>query len=425
MIRFLFSGLIRDRSRSLFPVIIVATGVAITVIYQSFLSGALGSMLEANARFDTGHLKVMTKIYSEKNALRPNDLSLTETGKWIKTLNNDFPDTVWLQRIKFGALLDLPDENGETLRQAPVIGFALDITSRESVESKNLEIDKNIVRGSYPQKKGEILISEKLFDDLGIKLGQKVTLISSGMDSGMAVGNFSVAGTVKFGIAAMDRGTVIVNLKDAQKMLAMDDAASEIIGLFKKELFEEKRAKEIVRIFNARYLEPGNKFSPVMTAPLTEGDMGDYLNMAESVLLIFTVVFVFIITLVFWNAGVRNGIRRYSEFGLRLAIGENKLHLFISLIIESLFVGVAGSFIGTIVGLAPSFYLMRFGFDISRFFGSNESLMIPNIIKANITHVTFWIGFIPGIFATELGTAMAGSAVFRRQTAQLFKELEI
>jgi len=38
--------------------------------------------------------------------------------------------------------------------------------------------------------------------------------------------------------------------------------------------------------------------------------------------------------------------------------------------------------------------------------------------------VSYYIGFLPGLLATFLGSAISGIAVFRRRTAQLFKELE-
>jgi len=53
-----------------------------------------------------------------------------------------------------------------------------------------------------------------------------------------------------------------------------------------------------------------------------------------------------------------------------------------------------------------------------------STMMMSGIYKARITPETYYIGFIPGILATFLGTALAGIGIYRRQTAQLFKELQ-
>ena len=50
--------------------------------------------------------------------------------------------------------------------------------------------------------------------------------------------------------------------------------------------------------------------------------------------------------------------------------------------------------------------------------------MMSNTIRAEITHVAYYIGFIPGMFSTVLGAALSGIGIYKRQTAQLFKELE-
>ena len=74
MIEFLFKGIKRDKSRSLLPIIITAIGVALTVFLSGYMRGAMGDMVDLNARFETGHMKVMTKPYLENKDQLPNDL---------------------------------------------------------------------------------------------------------------------------------------------------------------------------------------------------------------------------------------------------------------------------------------------------------------------------------------------------------------
>ena len=64
MIRFLFKGLIRDKSRSRLPIIVVAIGVMLSVLMHAYVTGIMGDTIEMSAKFSTGHLKVMTKAYA-------------------------------------------------------------------------------------------------------------------------------------------------------------------------------------------------------------------------------------------------------------------------------------------------------------------------------------------------------------------------
>ena len=50
MIRHLMKGLLRDRHRSLFPVMIVAAGVSISILMFCFMDGMIDDMVRSSAR---------------------------------------------------------------------------------------------------------------------------------------------------------------------------------------------------------------------------------------------------------------------------------------------------------------------------------------------------------------------------------------
>jgi len=50
--------------------------------------------------------------------------------------------------------------------------------------------------------------------------------------------------------------------------------------------------------------------------------------------------------------------------------------------------------------------------------------MIDNIVRAQVTPSSYIVGFLPGMLATLCGTALSGIGMYKRQTSQLFKELE-
>jgi putative ABC transport system permease protein len=54
----------------------------------------------------------------------------------------------------------------------------------------------------------------------------------------------------------------------------------------------------------------------------------------------------------------------------------------------------------------------------------NAAMMIPTVLYSQVTPFAYLIGFIPGLLATLLGTSISGRGIYKRQTAQLFKELE-
>jgi putative ABC transport system permease protein len=423
MIRFLFKGLMRDRSRSLFPVLTVVIGVMLTVFLYNWLNGAEFNFIDSSARFNTGHVKVMSRAYAREADQVPNDLALVGVQSLTDELREQFPDMVWTSRIRFGGLLDIPDAQGETRDQGPVMGLAVDLLSAGSVEPGIFKLEEVLVRGRVPQQASDVLISEEIARRLKVEPGDTATLISVTMQGSMAVANFTVAGTIRFGVEAMDRGAMIADISAVRAALDMEDAAGEILGFFADFLYRDQEAKELVARFNSAYSDDADEFAPVMDTLSSQAGMADLLAMMEMFSGLVLVVFIAVMSIVLWNAGLMGSLRRYGEIGVRLAMGETKTHIYVTLIMEALIIGALGSLIGTAVGLAESYYLQAHGLNIG-FMMKNASLFVSNVMRAKVSPVSFGIGFIPGLAATFLGSSISGLGIYRRQTAGLMKDME-
>ena len=423
MIKFLLKGLIRDKSRSRLPVIVVATGVALTVLLHAYIKGFMGDTIEMNARFSNGHVKVMTKAYAENMNQAPNDLALLGAGKLLSDLENQFPEMEWAGRIRFGGLVDAPDVNGETKAQGPALGIGLDLLSERTQEPGRLNLIKSLVRGKMPEKHGEVLISELFAGKLKVNPGDKITLIGSTMNGSMSINNFLVAGTVSFGSEILDRGSVIADIEDVRTALDMSDATGEIIGFFRDGFYDDESALTASEKFNSSYTGNVDEFGPVMKSLSQQGSLGQYVKMSDYWANYVALVFIIAMSLVLWNAGLLGGLRRYGEVGVRLAMGEDKGHVYRTMIYESVMIGLAGSVIGTIFGLFFAWLIQKYGIDISGLM-KGSSIMMPGNIRARITPADYYLGFIPGLISTVIGTMLSGIGIYKRQTAKLFKELE-
>ena len=423
MIRFLLKGIFRDRQRSLLPVIVATIGVMLTVTLFCWLNGFLMDSVELNARFSTGHVKIMTSPYAKNIDQIPNDLALTGVDSLVLNLKKEFPGMKWQQRIHFGGLIDAPDSKRETRAQGPAMGFGIDMFSGDHSEIERFNLEKSLRRGKLPEHPGEILMSELFSQKLKVNPGDTVTLIGSTMNGSMAMSNFKIAGTIVFGTTGMDKGSVIIDLKDIRNALDMNDAAGEIIGYLPGNFYDEVLAEQVVLAFNKLYPPSEDKYAPVIVTLSQQNNLGQMMGQIKQVGGFVVFVFVLSMSLVFWNAGLLGGLRRYIEFGTRLAIGEDYSHIYRTMIYESVLIGIVGSVSGTIVGLTLSLYLQKHGLDLGSMM-KNASIMMPSVFHARITALAFIIGFIPGLLSTVAGTALSGIGIYKRKTAQLFKELE-
>jgi putative ABC transport system permease protein len=423
MIKFLLKGLIRDKSRSRLPILVVTIGVTLTVLMHAYITGFMGDIIEINARFSNGHLKVMTKGYADNMQQIPNDLALPNVTTLVGELQKEFPDMEWSPRIQFGGLIDVPDETGETRSQGPAMGIGLDLLTPGSPEIKRFNLEKSIVRGHLPDNQNQVLLSEEFSEKLKVDPGDKITFIGSTMYGSMAIYNFILAGTITMGNEALDRGTIIADIKDVRLALDMEDAAGEVLGFFEDGFYNDELALRHAEKFNAEHEKDDYDITPVMRSLSQQGTMGSYVAMTKLWSFYISLVFVIAMSLVLWNAGLLGGLRRYGEVGIRLAMGEVKGHVYHTMIYESVMIGIAGSLIGTFFGLFFAWLIQRYGIDISGLM-KGSALMIPTEIKSRITPVDFYIGFIPGLLSTVIGTMLSGIGIYKRQTSKLFKELE-
>ena len=425
MIKFLTKGLLRDRSRSLFPVLVITLTVTLVIFTIGFMKGTMNSLLLDTAVILTGHEKVVTRAYSEESQLMPNDLALMDVNQMIENLEQEYPDFFWSPRITFAGLLDVPDENGETKAQGPVIAFGIDFLSHGSRQVEIWELERSLVSGKLPENRNDALISSKLANQLNLSAGESVTFIGSTMDNAFTTYNFNVSGTFNLRKGQTDKQMMLVDLSGARLALDMDNAASAIFGFTHSLYYDDESAVTLRTDYNTKS-DSLDIFSPFMLALRDGSQMGTLVDMSEAMLAIMGGVFLVVVMVVLWNMGLMNGLRRYGEVGLRLAMGESKGQVYRSMISEAVIIGLTGTVIGTGTGLALTYYVQENGMDYTKGIEalSNSSMVMPNIFYAQVTPDLFYIGFVPGVLATVLGTMLAGLAIYKREMAQLFKELE-
>ena len=396
----------------------------VTVMMSGFLEGIFSDVINQNAKLDTGHVKIMTKPYAENKEQLPNDLALLEISELIDSLNLNYPDLIWTPRIKFGGIMDVPDASGNTKSQGPGMGLAMSIQNKESGELQRLQLKKSLNKGRLPKRSGEIILSDDYATKLNISPGEKITFFGTTMEGSMVFQTYEMTGTVRFGSPLMDKGTFIIDISDAQNMLDMENGTGELLGYFKDNRYDDQKALIISENFNTKFNESKDEYAPMMLTLKDQNGLRESLDMGDAFSGIFVFIFILAMSLVLWNTGLIGGLRRYNEFGIRLALGESKNNVFKLLLIEAFVIGSIGSIIGTILGLIFCYYLQEVGIDISDD-TANSTIIMPSVMRAYVTPNLFFIGFIPGLFSMLFGTALAGRGIYKRETARLFKELEV
>ncbi|MFQ5449629.1 MAG: ABC transporter permease [Nitrospinaceae bacterium] len=431
MIRWILHGILRDKTRSLFPFLVVTVGVALVVFFLGFMDGIFMGMIQMTANLDTGHLRFVNKPYYEEEYLKPMDRALAaqkEIHAWLK--QNSDPDIQWSPRIRWGAIMDVPDNKGETRSQTPVMGMALKLLDPDSPEPDRLKLKDSLARGRLPRKSREMLVGYGLAKTLEIDVGNTVTLIGQSFDGGLATDNYKVVGIIRFGVFAMDKKMALIDLADAQDTFYMEDMVTDWLGFLPTRVSYQEYAKKKAGIEAAladlmRY--PPKEWAPddepIVLSIMDQRNLANMARIYELVRKILVGIFVFLMGLVLWNAGLLNVIHRYGEIGLYLALGETHARLVWILGLEAFSVGVLGSLAGCLIGGGAVFYLQEVGINFGDAF-AQTGLMLNDVARGRVSLEGFVLGMVPGMLASVLGTLIASLAIFKRSEANLFRELE-
>jgi len=417
MVRFLIKGVLRDRSRSLLSFLIIGGCVTLTVFLRGFFAGFLDDMLRQSAVLLTGHVTVSTRAYAEEADLLPNDLAILEVDSLLMALSAEYP-------ITFAGLLDIPDEHRETRAQSPMMGIAVDLLSENSRQPELWDLAHKIIRGRLPREPDEVLLGEEFAYRLEVEPGETATFIGATMHGGFTTYNFRVAGTVSLGVGGIGDYFILADLEGARQALDMEGAASEIFGFYNDLYYDDPAAVALTAGFNTTHNRADDEYSLFMRALRDQNQMGQIVDIARIEMWVIILIFITVVTIVLWNLGLMNGLRRYGEFGMRLAMGETQGHVFRTTLGESAIIGLGASVAGTAIGLLLTYWMQEVGIDYSSMMEGYDFPMTL-VMRAKVTPDCWFIGFIPGVFATMLGTILAGRGIFKRQLAQLFKELEL
>jgi putative ABC transport system permease protein len=407
----------------LFPVLTVLAGVTLTVVAFSWIRGTEADIIRANASFSTGHLKLTTLGYLTEPPQTANELAIPDLEGARSLLEERYPDLLWTPRIRFSGLFDLPDSLGETRAQAPVSGLGLDLLSPGSPEPQILNLGRALISGRLPRSPEEILVSHVLAERMDLALGDQGTFIGTTRFGGLTTANYTVVGTIRFGITAMDRGALLGDITGFAPALDMVNAAGEILGFFPDQIYRPELSAAMAEEFNLQQEQPESELTLRLTHLRSDPGLATLLDLAGIVTGALIGLFVAVMSIVLWNAGLMGSLRRYGEFGVRLAVGEKHGHMYGSLVIEALAIGILGSLLGTALGLGISHVLQVRGLSIAPFL-KNASLLISDVLRARVTLGSYFIGFVPGLLATLIGAAISGLGIFRRETSRLAKEFE-
>ena len=402
LLKLAYRNFFRNTRRSIISGTSIAIAIALVIFAQSYLKGVLKNISGNVIKLLSGHVRITTQEYERRERLLPLSEAINLSPKFYQALKNDEIELI-APRIKFGVLL------GQEELSVPALGYAVDPT----IERKISGLDRRIINGSYLDSfSNSTIIGKELAKRMNLKVGDTLTLITrTAYDSPTGI-NLLIKGIFSIGIGGMDRSLFYIPLRVGQRLLDLDDRATEIALILKN----PNQSMEVAQAIKSQL---DYSIVPFQYNPLLR-----YINSVTIIFSFFYAVILLVACSTIANTMIMVVYERTREIGMMKAMGLSNLSVVGLLTLEAGLIGAVGSFIGTLFGAVLSYWLKYQGIDISMV-SSTTSADMPfgPIIHFAPTPFVVIGGFLFGLIAAIIVALLPISRVTRLEPAKALKTI--
>lgn len=257
---------------------------------------------------------------------------------------------------------------------------------------------KKIIIGTIldSNNKNGILIGEKVLSKLKVKLKSKVVLSFQDVNGDITSAAYRVAGVFKSSNSSFDESNVYVLSDHLQSLIGLPKNAYHEVAVLLKNASEQAQVKtELKSKYPHILVQDWMDISPELNLMINSFDLYMY---------IFIGIILLALSFGIINTMLMSVLERVREFGMLMAIGMSKPRLFFMIILETLFLTLAGSPLGFAISYFTIYYFNIKGINLSMF---AEGL--AGYGYATIVYPTLAFSFYPGIYLMTFFAALLAS----------------
>jgi putative ABC transport system permease protein len=346
-----FRNIRRNSRRSLLSGTAIALSTLIIACMFSILAGISEDYRSNVTNYITGHVRLRNREYDASEQLNPLHLSVPGYAGLVEHLETLPGVLATAPRIQFATAIYRNE------RTYAGLGLGVDFEREGAV----MQPDKAIARGLLPRMgERELALSVGLARELGVDVGQRITLFGKNKYLGLSGMTFAVTALVRFPVAGFNRSFFLLPLDTAGRFLKMPGEATEVLLL----LADPRRQAQVAA--EANRLLDGLGLTGVRALPAERiGNWHNLLRLMDSSYNIIALFFFILGTTVIANTTMMVIFERMREIGTVAALGMTPGEIVTLFFLESLAIAVMAALAGVALALAITAPLSRTGIDLS------------------------------------------------------------
>lgn len=263
-------------------------------------------------------------------------------------------------------------------------------------ESIVTHLDSLVAEGTYFEgiKRNPIIIGSKLAKNLSVKVRSKVVLTFNDGNGNITAGAFRVVGIVKSSSISISEMYAYVKQSDLTRLVGIGNKVHEIAVVTDPQTEESTIVDKYKATFNGDQAQTWKETAPELAVM---SDM--YGSMLYVLMGIIMTALVFGIV----NTMLMAVLERFRELGMLMAVGMNKLRVYVMILVETVFLGIVGAPIGLFVGWATIKYYTINGVDLSQYSEGLESFGYSSILYPYLDNNVYFIVTIGVVITAVIG----------------------
>jgi putative ABC transport system permease protein len=221
-------------------------------------------------------------------------------------------------------------------------------------------------------------VGAKLAEDLGLKVGDTLRVVSEKADYGMGFKKFRITGVFRTGVDTFDESAFQIGLADARELLGLSKGASQILVMLKDYRDSDAAAKLIAAHLASAGFE---KLSVQSWTSL--GDIAALITLSARIYLWGEILVAFLGAFIIANIMVMVVLERRREIGLLKSMGMEGPRILRLFLVEGMLLGVIGSAAGALLGTALNAWLSVKGLDFTSSI-SGSGIAMDNVIYTGV-----------------------------------------
>lgn len=336
-LRFLREG----RMQTVLIIVGVAAGVAVIAYISALINGlqnstltkTLGAQAHISVRAPDDVVMPAAALQPGTNVLsqtQPRAQRLRSVANWqtLLALLEKMPNVAGVSPMVSGAGLAL---RGEAVQSIALLGVELERYDRM------IGLRAKVVSGTARLSPGEAIIGHELAQDLGVRVGDRLTVQTSTSSESLRV-----TALVDLGVKDLNRRTVIVPLRAAQNLLALPGGATEL-DVTLHDVWVAQTLADALRAQFPYKIESWQESNAQLVSALN----------AQSVSTgIIRAVVLAVVVLGIASVLVVSVVQKQREIGILRAMGATRAQVLRLFLVQGAVVGVLGSVLGLLLAVA-------------------------------------------------------------------------